>query len=333
MVRNNAIKFIVGIALLCVAGRALGEVPPAEEKRVAAVVNVSSCFLRSSPDYESSLESQCLMGTVLSVTGAERYWRRVDAPDYKNCWTNELCLVPMTDEQIGQYIASPKWICVEEYTHIFCKPDSHAARICDFTMGNIVRKVEDDNQSERGWVRIRLPDGRCGYVEERCVEDLDEWSRRTKPSEEGLVAMSKRLVGTPYMWGGNSVKHFDCSGLVKFVYMMNGVVLPRNAREQISCGEEIPFDFDKMRPGDLIFYGRKASSSKPAVVSHVAMYIGDCKIIHSSQVVRINDLRAGFPDSYDRSPIAVRRILGYIDTGEGAESAGKAPWYFKQTEK
>ena len=49
-----------------------------------AVVNSSSCFLRLKPDYESGNETQCLMGTVLRVKGAERYWRRVDAPDYKD---------------------------------------------------------------------------------------------------------------------------------------------------------------------------------------------------------------------------------------------------------
>ena len=46
-----------------------------------AVVNSSSCFLRLKPDYESGNESQALMGTVLRVKGAERYWRQVDAPD------------------------------------------------------------------------------------------------------------------------------------------------------------------------------------------------------------------------------------------------------------
>lgn len=329
---NNIKKFVIGIVLLCLMCGSSRLVTSAEEKYMA-VVNVSSCFLRSAPDYEASLESQCLMGTVVCVTGVERYWRKVDAPDYKNCWTNELCIVPMTNEQIEQYIASPKWMCVEEYAHIFYEPDGNAERICDFTMGDIVRKVKGDSNVSSGWVKVLLPDGRCGYVKEGCVVDFSEWSLRQQPTEEGLVSFSKKLVGIPYMWGGNSIKHFDCSGLTKFVYMMNGVILPRNAREQIACGEEVSFDFDKMRPGDLIFYGRKGDSSKPMVVSHVAIYIGDHKIIHSSQVVRINDLRSGRPDSYDRTPIAVRRILGHVDTGEGAESARKAPWYFKQTEK
>ena len=130
------------------------------------------------------------------------------------------------------------------------------------------------------------------------------------------------------MWGGNTVKHFDCSGLTKFVYMMNRIVLPRNAREQIYCGVEVPFDFDLMEPGDLVFFGSLGADGGYASVTHVAMYIGDGRIIHSSQLVRINSLREGLPDSYGRRPIAVRRILGHVDRGLGAVSVSEQPWYF-----
>ena len=57
-------------ALLCCA-----LLPACAQDAEWAVVNTSSCFLRLKPDYESSLESQCLMGTVLKVSGSERYWR------------------------------------------------------------------------------------------------------------------------------------------------------------------------------------------------------------------------------------------------------------------
>ena len=84
-----------------------------------AVVNSSSCFLRLKPDYESGNESQALMGTVLRVKGAERYWRQVDAPDYRDVWTTEHNIALMDEAGKDAWIAAPKFICSAEYTHLF----------------------------------------------------------------------------------------------------------------------------------------------------------------------------------------------------------------------
>ncbi len=303
-------------ALLCASGpEACGQSPRTEGRW--AVVNVSSCFLRAAPDYESSLESQCLMGTVLEVTDSDRYWRKVNAPDYRDCWTNSLALAFMDEAQKEAYIAAPKTICTAEYTHLYAAPDASAERVGDFTMGDVVRSAAGRRP---GWTEVLMADGRSVWVPAGDVMPLSEWTSARRATEAALVDFAKTLLGVPYMWGGNTVKHFDCSGFTKFVYMMNGIVLPRNAREQILCGVEIPFDFAKMRPGDLVFFGRTGADGKPAAVTHVAMYIGDARIIHSSQLVRINSLRGGRPDSYGRTPIAVRRILGHAG-GLGTE------WY------
>jgi hypothetical protein len=66
------------------------------------------------------------------------------------------------------------------------------------------------------------------------------------------------------------------------------------------------------------------------VVAHVAMYLGDKKIIHSSQLVRINSLTPDGEDYYERSnPLGVRRILGHVDEpGSGIRSVAAHPWYF-----
>ena len=290
-----------------------------------AVVNSSSCFLRLKPDYESGNETQCLMGTVLRVKGAERYWRQVDAPDYKDVWTTELNIAFMDEAGKDAWIAAPKFICSAEYTHLYATPSMNADRVCDFTLGDLVRK---GTQGIRGWVQVYLPSGREAWARAYDVMDFGEWVRTREATRENLLATARRLVGTPYMWGGASIKHFDCSGFTQFVYRQCGIVLPRNAREQIYTGEEVPYDFDKMLPGDLLFYGTPASPGKRMVVAHVAMYYGDRKIIHSSQVVRISSLTPDGEDFYDRQPLSVRRILGHVDDGSGIRSVLSYPWYY-----
>lgn len=314
-------KKIFAVLLLLAAS-----VPAFPQETEWAVVNVSSCFMRARPDYESGNETQCLMGTVLEVTGKDRYWLRVNAPDYRDCWTNELSLTLMTEAEKDEYVAAPKLICVAEYTHVYEEPRESSARICDFIMGDIVR---DSPRADCGsWTAVLLPSGREGWVRGVEVEDLGRWADTRRADGESLTGLARRFIGVPYLWGGNTVKHFDCSGFTKFVYMMNGIVLPRNAREQIWCGVEIPFDLAEMEPGDLVFFGSLRQDGSIASVTHVAMYIGGGRIIHSSQLVRVNSLKAGLPDSYGRTPIAVRRILGHVDAGLGAVSAARQPWYF-----
>ncbi|NLZ19893.1 MAG: C40 family peptidase [Bacteroidales bacterium] len=312
-------RFLLLAALLLCAGAQAYDGPQ------WAVVNSSSCFLRLKPDYESGCETQCLMGTVLRVKDAERYWRQVDAPDYKDVWTTEMNVAFMDEAGKDAWIAAPKYICTAEYSHLFAEPSATAQRLCDFTMADLVRK---GSGSRRGWVEVFLPDGRRAWARAYDVMDFEEWTRTREASEEVLLQTALKRLGTPYMWGGASIKHFDCSGFTQFVYRQAGIVLPRNAREQIYTGAGVPYDFAQMRPGDLLFYGTLNPDGKPRVVSHVAMYYGDKKIIHSSMVVRISSLTPDGEDFYDREPIAVRRILGHVDDGSGVRSVGVRPWFY-----
>lgn len=333
-------RFLLIVPLLAI----LFSGPAAGQQERWAVVDVSSCFLRQKPDYESPLESQCLMGTVLKVGSADRYWRQVDAPDYKGCWTNQLAIAFMTDKEKDAFIAAPKLICLSEYSHIYASPSTYGGRICDFTMGCVVRRATaGQEENVPGWERVLTASGHEGWVLKYDVADFTGWAESKKAAvdeaqqkmdyselQENIVGMAESLAGTPYMWGGSSIKYFDCSGLTKFVYLMNGIVLPRNAREQIATGVEVPYDIEKMLPGDLIFYGSLGPDGKPRTVAHVAMYIGGGRIIHSSQLVRTSSIRPGDPDYYSRAPIGVRRVLGCVDRGMGIVSVSLSPWYFKQ---
>ena len=157
--------------------------------------------------------------------------------------------------------------------------------------------------------------------------DLGEWAKAeaAEPDSkkiEDIINLAKSYLGCPYMWGGMSPGHFDCSGLTGFCYFMNGILLPRDASQQVQCGVEIPFD--QMQKGDLVFFGDTS-------VGHVALCIGDHKIIHASQLVRINSLVPGEPDYYGRNILHVRRILGHLTEGElPAIPIKDSPDYFAQ---
>jgi cell wall-associated NlpC family hydrolase len=94
------------------------------------------------------------------------------------------------------------------------------------------------------------------------------------PSGAAQVAVDTALaqVGDPYVWGAAGPDAFDCSGLTQYAYSAAGVSLPHSSRMQAQMGS--PVSVNDLQPGDLLFYYRPTS--------HVAMYVGNGKMVHAS---------------------------------------------------
>lgn len=122
-------------------------------------------------------------------------------------------------------------------------------------------------------------------------------------SGDAVVAVAMTVLGTPYVWGGESPETgFDCSGLVQWAYAQIGVSLPRTTFEQMNEGTEV--SVDDMRPGDLIFT-RGGRSGDIQNFGHVAIYAGGGQEIvapHTGDVVSLRDVNPA-------SVQGVRRIL------------------------
>ena len=101
-----------------------------------------------------------------------------------------------------------------------------------------------------------------------------------------IVAEAKKHLGTPYLWGGDTMKGFDCSGFVQYVLKQCGLTIPRTTEQQALVGTLIKKS--SLRPGDLVFF----QNTYRAGISHVGIYIGDNQMIHasSSKGVIISDL-------------------------------------------
>jgi len=83
------------------------------------------------------------------------------------------------------------------------------------------------------------------------------------------------LLGTKYRYGGTTTKGFDCSGFVRYVFDKLGIDLPRSSREQYKIGQKVAKD--ELRVGDLVFFNTNGKG-----VSHVGIYMGDGRFVHSS---------------------------------------------------
>ena len=122
-----------------------------------------------------------------------------------------------------------------------------------------------------------------------------------------LVVAAMGAIGVPYRYGGNSYDAgFDCSGFVRAVYNQTlGLMLPRQAAQQAAATHLI--ERDQLRPGDLVFFNTLRRS-----YSHVGIYVGDHKFIHSPRpgaAVRIEDMRVNY---WHRRFDGARRVIGDV---------------------
>lgn len=107
---------------------------------------------------------------------------------------------------------------------------------------------------------------------------------------QNLVLNAMGFMGIPYRWGGTTPEGgFDCSGFVQYVFKQAaGLVLPRSSFDQIRQGTVV--GRDELQAGDLVFF-----NTMRATASHVGIYIGENRFIHSPrrgknvEIVNFND--------------------------------------------
>ena len=124
------------------------------------------------------------------------------------------------------------------------------------------------------------------------MDQLEQVRQSMSSKASDLVVNAMGFLGVPYKRGGNSAETgFDCSGFVRAMYEQTvGLVLPRRAKEQAAATDRI--DKSELRPGDLVFF-----NTMKRAFSHVGIYVGDGKFIHSPRTgsqVRVEDMREAY---------------------------------------
>src|SRR5262245_20168860 len=116
-----------------------------------------------------------------------------------------------------------------------------------------------------------------------------------------IVETAMKLRGVPYRNGGSNPTGFDCSGFVQWVFAKNGVMLPREVREQYGTGQQI--ELRDVQPGDLVFFQTVSRGA-----SHVGVVIGGDQFVHapsSTGVVRVERFSATY---WARRFVGARRV-------------------------
>jgi NlpC/P60 family protein len=108
-----------------------------------------------------------------------------------------------------------------------------------------------------------------------------------------VVHAALEALGRPYQWGGTAANGFDCSGLIQYAYALHSIRVPRTSRAQATAGTEVSPVVEALKPGDILLFSARAGGG----VTHVGMYVGELKFIHSSNTgVRLSRLEVHDPD-------------------------------------
>jgi cell wall-associated NlpC family hydrolase len=286
--------------------------PEGIDNQTHALVNVSVANFRSHPRHSAELVTQALLGAPLHLLKQENGWYLAQTPDQYIAWIQQSGLWKMDSAEFAKWRCADKLIFLPNYGH---SVNESGQQVSDLAFGNV---LEIRGESQKTW-EIAYPDGRPGMIEKGHGKPLTDWLAQRKLSDSSAIRAATALMGVPYLWGGTSTKGMDCSGFTKTVYLSMGLVLPRDASQQVLVGKLVDDkkEIKNLQVGDLLFFGKAEEDGTERVV-HVGMWIGNNRFIHASGDVHISSLDSLSTDfdqyNYDRY-LRAKRFFGHHEAG------------------
>ncbi len=274
------------------------------------IVRVSVADLRKEPDNRKEMVTQALMGTVVHILKEGKLFWLVRLPDGYLGWMKRSSFTRCTKKDIDEWEQSRRLIVTTYFEIVRSSPSDSVVPVSDVVMGCIVLMKRELND----WIEVELPDKRNGYLKKLAVQEYDSWKASRLCTPSSIEQTAESFLGFPYIWGGASVKGFDCSGFIQTVFRFNGIELLRDADMQATMGNNVEPGkrYEHLRKGDLLFFGEKATKKRQEKITHVALYIDTLTFIHCAGNVHYSSFNPSSPyydPSLTKSFLRARRIL------------------------
>ena len=190
-----------------------------------------------------------------------------------------------------------------DYLNVRKGPSTKYSILSKLYKNNVIEIVEKSGN----WYKVKTSSNIEGWVSSKYIGSYNEVQVTTsevkqeevkvesKENNENskidkIVNLAKAQIGKPYRWGAAGPSSFDCSGFTTYIYKNGaGISLPRTSVSQSKTGTKV--SRSNLKTGDLVFFNTSGKG-----VSHVGMYIGDSKFIHSSSSkgIRIDSLNSTY---------------------------------------
>ncbi|MCC8167887.1 MAG: NlpC/P60 family protein [Clostridiales bacterium] len=264
-------------------------------ENLGIAVSESTLNVRDSASTSGDVVGKLPYHAACEIVSIEDGWAQIISGDVEGYVAAEYLL---TGDEAYEAALEEAWLVATVTTssrlRVRSAPSTDASILTNVRQGEELTVLEDETD---GWVYVEL-DNTTGYVCADYVDvsekletaqavssakaytsvstyDIGSIAGTVSETRYSLVETALQYVGNPYVWGGTSLTNgVDCSGFTMKIFAMYGISLPHSSKAQPSYGKKI--DISEARPGDLFFYGDGST------INHVAIYIGNGKIVHAS---------------------------------------------------
>ena len=256
-----------------------------------AIINLPLVPLRESDNEQSELFSQLLFGETVEIIETRERWLFVrNLTDNYQGWVDRkmVHILTLSDEDRIEHenksvVRVPVLVCTKKTLN---------QKI--YLPGGSILHTDND--------------GKCTIEHDTLTFSPDDLKPVREITGQKVIESAFQYLNAPYLWGGKSIMGIDCSGLVQVVYGMYGMLLQRDASEQVEKGEAID-DLSESKAGDLAFFENPAGK-----IIHVGILFNSHQIIHASGQVKIEKIDSqgiisGQTNEYTHKLKVIKRLI------------------------
>ena len=220
--------------------------------------------LYEKPTFGMPLSSELSYGTEVEILDEEGKWVFTRQEDGYLGWAYKAYLGEGKAQSATHLVLAPSY-------ELRAQPDAESEIMTRLVsgMGVCVEDVRGD------WARVSA--NKEGWMPSSLLRGLSNLPQSLEEKRKTLIQDSKRMIGVPYLWGGNSGNGIDCSGFTRLLHRWIGVRIPRDADMQYEAAKPVKPPFEV---GELLFF-RAAGSERR--ITHVGMSLGGWDMVHSSR--------------------------------------------------
>ena len=234
-----------------------------------ALIIAPVASLMTQPTRLCECADEAIYGMKVEILEEAGEWSLVRTHYHYEGWVESKNLIPY-EARIAAFEAMEKRVITKGYADLMHEPKVQSWPLISLPRGAVVAVT--GKTADKNWVQVMLCDGRKAWTRTTYLgEYITSWDKQEEDKlRHAFVDTAMAYLGTQYRWGGKTTLGIDCSGLCSMAYLLNGVVIHRDASIKPEfCMKKI--DYKDIKKGDLMFFP-----------GHVAMYIEDGRFIHST---------------------------------------------------